>query len=157
MLIFYDNKKDIPDGIKVIKSNDTYFNAHTMLPNSDFVDKILSTIDKAVRVSERAFRGRSDKFADLDRQCLSTGTKTLLNILQNPDVCFNITECGLNALELLPLIDDGNIYCDRYINIPITSNNIRCNISYRGKRFNNLNDFRNYYEEIYDEEHPDEI
>ena len=31
MLQFYDSTQDIPNGVKVIKVNDSFFNAHTML------------------------------------------------------------------------------------------------------------------------------
>ena len=43
---------------------------------------------------------------------LSTGCKTLLNIFYNPDIIFDIRECGENALDLIYALPEGNIYCD---------------------------------------------
>lgn len=86
MLNFYDGFAEIPKDVKVVKSNDSYFNAHTKIQDSDFCRTVLKEIDKAERVSDKSFKGRSDRFADLDRQFLSTGTKTLLNIVQNPNI-----------------------------------------------------------------------
>ncbi len=41
--------------------------------------------------------------------CLSTGSKILLNIYRYPELCFNVMECGDNALELLAGIKKDNI------------------------------------------------
>ena len=153
MLELYDSKENI----NVIMSNDLYFDAHTDLKDTELSNFIINRIDKAERLSEKTFKGRSDKFGALDKQCLSTGTKTLLNILQNRDICFNISECGQNVLSLLPLIKEGKIYCGRYLNIPITDENIDCRIKFKGKVFNNLGEFKEFYEEIYDESHSDEF
>ena len=152
MLNFYDKR----DNINPIMSNDIFFNAHTKIQDLDIVKDILKIVDKAERLSDLTFIGRSNKFGPLDKQCLSTGTKTLLNIIQYKEKCFNISECGINVLELLPLLD-GNVYCNHYINFPITKENKNSQIKYRGKLFSNLIDFNEYYEEVYNEEYPDEL
>ncbi len=41
--------------------------------------------------------------------CLSTGSKILLNLYRYPELCFNVMECGDNALELLAGIKKDNI------------------------------------------------
>ena len=43
---------------------------------------------------------------------LSTGCKTTLNILYNPDVIFDIRECGENALDVIYSLPKGKVYCD---------------------------------------------
>ena len=157
MLQFYDSTQDIPNGVKVIKVNDSFFNAHTMLRDDETTKRIIQVIDKAERTSDKTFKGRSNHFGDLDRQYLSTGTKTLLNILQNPNICFNVAECGSNALEILFTLENGMVYCEQYIIVPTNNMNQKCNISYCNSNFTNLKDFADFYEEKYDEEHPDEL
>ena len=53
----------------------------------------------------------------LDVDCLSTGCKTILNVLYFPDKVFCLKECGDNALEVLYGLDDGAVYSD-YALIP---------------------------------------
>ena len=53
----------------------------------------------------------------MDIDCLSTGCKTVLNILYYPDKVFCIKECGDNALEILYNLDEGSAYSD-YAMIP---------------------------------------
>lgn len=79
-LYVYTDRKEVPDGMLVVDDNDVFFNGHTLLDNSDFEKEVLKKIDKATYVSQRSFKGRSALFGDLDRNLLSTGTKTLLNI-----------------------------------------------------------------------------
>ena len=43
---------------------------------------------------------------------LSTGCKTALNIMYNPDKIFDIRECGDNALDVIYALPDGNVVCD---------------------------------------------
>lgn len=88
------NKTDPP--ISVIVDNDTYFDGHTELDSGDMCAGILKVIDKAVYNSPATFIGRDPSLG-----ALSTGTKTLLNISQHRDLCFDTIECGNNALTLL--------------------------------------------------------
>lgn len=34
------------------------------------------------------------------------------HILYNPDKCFDIRECGDNALDVIYSLPQGNVYCD---------------------------------------------
>jgi hypothetical protein len=70
---------------------------------------------------------------------LSTGTKTLLNILGHPDICFNVCECGNNALCLLPLIQNGNIYWE--MPAVVYDENMVCSIKYRGRVYTDFDSF----------------
>ena len=49
--------------------------------------------------------------------CLSTGCKTVLNVMYFPYKVFCIKECGDNALEILYGLDEGSVYSD-YAVIP---------------------------------------
>ena len=62
----------------------------------------------------------SDKYAissrfdgmKLNIDKLSTGCKTALNVLYNPDKVFDIRECGDNALDVIYALPCGNVYCE---------------------------------------------
>lgn len=81
------NKTDPP--ISVIVDNDTYFDGHTELDSGDMCAGILKVIDKAVYNSPATFIGRDPSLGALYKQHLSTGTKTLLNVLNHPDKCLS--------------------------------------------------------------------
>lgn len=53
------------------------------------------------------FIGRDKSLGALFTDNLSTGTKTLLNISQHRDLCFDTIECGNNALTLLMGFTEG--------------------------------------------------
>jgi hypothetical protein len=142
-LSVYLTREEVPNNIKIIDSNDAYFNGYTVIGNSDFENNVLSTIDKAKRTSELTFIGRTEKLGNLNKSCLSTGTKTLLNIYNNPDVCFNVDECGDNALEFLCDLNRGNILWEfPYINFERDKED--CCIICRGIHFSNMIDFMDY-------------
>ncbi|MDO5150614.1 MAG: DUF4869 domain-containing protein [Oscillospiraceae bacterium] len=128
-----------PKEVNVISQNDVYFDGLTGLTGNEVEAKILSTIDKARYCSSRSFYSRASGTIALDKSQLSTGTKTLLNVLSSPDLCFNVCECGDNVLELIPLIVQGKIYWD----IPFIAytGNPECDIIYGGKYYDNFYDF----------------
>ncbi|MDE7307768.1 MAG: DUF4869 domain-containing protein [Lachnospiraceae bacterium] len=61
-------------------------------------------IDKAEYTTSLTFLERTNILGNLNKSMLSTETKTLLNIINHPDICFNVAECGNNALQFLPKI-----------------------------------------------------
>lgn len=69
--------------------------------------RILRIIDQAEYCSEKTFIGRDKSLGALFTDNLSTGTKTLLNISQHRDLCFDTIECGNNALTLLMGFTEG--------------------------------------------------
>lgn len=75
------NKTDPP--MSVIVDNDTE------LDSGDICTGVLKVIDKAVYNSPATFIGRDTSLGALYKQHLSTGTKTLLNVLNHPDKCFS--------------------------------------------------------------------
>ena len=135
----YINKVDIPKALTFIADNDRYFSI-TKLTQNPLVLKILSQIDGAAYASPSTFYARNGQL--LPKECLSTGTKTLLNILQHPNCCFDVCECGDNALNMLPLLSAGNIYW----RVPVTlyDGAAQCDIICKRKRFTDFYEFLNF-------------
>lgn len=107
--------------MSVIVDNDTYFDGHTELDPGSMCAGVLKVIDKAVYNSPATFIGRDPSLGALYKQHLSTGTKTLLNVLNHPDKCF-IFSPGL------------------------TSDNI--DIVWDGKHFTKLSELKRYLSEV---------
>ena len=101
-LTIYSDRHRPPEGVNIITQNDVYFNGAVELTGSKLEAVILHHIDRARYCSSRSFYGISSDTVPVDKNQLSTGTKTLLNVLSNPALCFDLRECGDNALELLP-------------------------------------------------------
>lgn len=146
-LNIYRKRNEVPKGMKIVDVNDGFFDADTMIEDTELIREILRTIDKAEYDTEAVFNSRSDKFKHLNKACLSTGTKTLLNIISHPNRCFNVIECGNNALEFLPQITEGNILFEH----PVVafSGNETCDIMYKGVRYTDFYEFLQY---VYEEE-----
>ena len=85
-------KKKAIKNMELVALNDVYFNKYT----SDMLDEKAADIIK--------------KMLNIDK--LSTGCKTVLNIMYNPDKVFDICECGDNALDVIYSLPEGNVYCD---------------------------------------------
>ncbi len=110
MITIY-KKSAIPEMEDVIRFNDLYFNKYT----SDLLDgrakDIIKRIDQSEMLEKYAIMSRFDGTRlNIDR--LSTGCKTVLNIMYNSEKIFDICECGENALEVIYSLDTGKVYCD---------------------------------------------
>lgn len=150
-LVVYLSREEVPSNIHVIDKNDIFFNGYTNLGESKFEKEVLQQIDKATRSSNVTFIGRTKELGNLNKEHLSTGTKTLLNIYNYPNMCFNVIECGDNALEFLCDINDGMILWEQpFINVE--RDDETCNIECRGRKFTNICDFLDYdWGDDYDE------
>lgn len=129
------DKKDIN---RVVDYNDIYFNK-IHLENNSITTKIMEEIDKAHYSSESTFIGRDKSLGALNKNLLSTGCKTLLNIAYNPNVCFSVAECGPNALYALSKLDNGIIYWENPV--LFLTEDTKCDIEYKGKHYNKYSDF----------------
>ena len=138
----YRSKENIPKGMQVIDVNDTFFNAFTELSRTPLVEEILLSIDKAVYTSPLTFEGRTKTLGNLNKSFLSTGTKTLLNIISNPNICFDVCECGNNVLYFLSKIAYGNILWESPV--VICAENTSCNICVDDKEFTDFYAFLDY-------------
>lgn len=138
-LKIYISVDEVPSGIRVVSNNDLFFNARTLLSDTDLVSDILSVIDKAKYSSDLTFTGRTKELGALNKSMLSTGTKTLLNIISYPDRCFNVVECGNNALQFIPKITEGHILWE--LPVVVCRNRIECDIDYRGRHYADFHEF----------------
>lgn len=138
-LKIYRSINDIPKGIKIIFNNDSYFSGCTNLSDDDLTKSIIFKIDKAMYRSEYTFLGRDKELGGLNKDMLSTGCKTLLNVIQHPNICFDITECGYNALQLLPLIKNGMVLWS-FPFVPYAGDE-ECDIEYDNVVYSNFFEF----------------
>ncbi len=101
--------------------------------------EILKTVDKAEFNSSQTFVRKTKELGALNKSMLSTGTKTLINIIQHPEICFNVEECGNNALQFITRIYQGIILWQS----PFLAyyGNKECDIVYHGKSFNDFYEF----------------
>ncbi len=135
-LNIYTSVSDIPSGMKYIKINDVFFNTRTQLMDDEFTKRVLDKIDKAEYVNSMFFSGRTKELGNINKNNLSTGTKVILNIHNNPNICFDVRECGNNVLKMLPLIHEGNILWEN----PVISysGDKDCDIIFKGKVYNDF-------------------
>ena len=104
-------KKAIPKSLELIKINDQYFNKYTVELLDERAAYIIEKIDRSRMVDKFFIESRFDG-TKINIDKLSTGCKTALNILFNPDKIFDISECGENALEIIYSLEQGNVYCE---------------------------------------------
>ena len=88
-----------PQEIRLVLWGDSYFDTHTYLLTDTLVTGILWAVDKAKYNNKNSFISRVPEIGALNKNYLSSGTKTLLNIINHPDICFSIATCGGNALD----------------------------------------------------------
>ncbi len=104
-------KGSVPKSMELIEMNDIFFNKQTTELLDSRAAEIIFKIDQSIMHSRFIIRSKFDRTA-LNIDKLSTGCKTALNILYNPDKIFDIRECGDNALDVIYALPDGNVFCD---------------------------------------------
>lgn len=122
MITIFKDKKDIPGDMEYVELNDLFFNQNTV----SFIDKqaeeIIDILDNSKLISKYKIYSRFDEITlDIDR--LSTGCKTVLNILYYPDKVFCLKECGNNALEVIYHFETGFVFSE-YALIPFTMDTV---------------------------------
>ena len=110
MITVYKNSA-IPVTEEVVKFNDIYFNKYTADLLDDRARDIIKQIDQTEMLGKYAIESRFDG-TKLNIDKLSTGCKTALNVMYNPNNIFDICECGENALEVIYGMDAGKVYCE---------------------------------------------
>ncbi len=123
MITIFKNKKDIPNDKEYVELNDVFFNQNTVLKLDEKADAIIDSIGDSKLVGKYKIQSKFNG-AILDVDCLSTGCKTVLNVLYYPDKVFCFKECGDNALEALYALENGAVYSDWAI-IPFEMNAVR--------------------------------
>lgn len=123
MLTIYKNKKDIPQTTNYIELNDIFFNKNTAIKLDEQAKPIIEKIDGAKLISKFKITSKFNRVT-LDIDCLSTGCKTVLNVLYFPEYVFCLKECGDNALEILYKLENGFVYSD-YAIIPFDMETVK--------------------------------
>lgn len=108
MITIY-KKKAIPKQMELVGLNDIFFNKYTAKLLDDKAKDYIFKIDGSEYVNKYVIHSKFDGMS-LNIDKLSTGCKTVLNIIYNPEKIFDIRECGENALDIIYALSKGNIY-----------------------------------------------
>lgn len=111
MITIYKNKKDIPSNMDYVELNDVFFNQNTVSKLDERASAIVEKIDESKLIGKYKIESKFNGVT-LDVDCLSTGCKTVLNIMYFPDKVFCLKECGDNAIEAAYCLEDGAVYSD---------------------------------------------
>ena len=99
------------DSSNQIIQNDLYFNLNT--GNEQMSQReidLIQQIDKAKLTPDKHIE---TKYGLGTIRNLSSGCKTLLNIVKHPDKVVNVEECGPNVLRIIFTMDNIKIYMSR--------------------------------------------
>ena len=144
MLTIYKNIKDIPNNMEYIELNDIFFNQNTVLKLDEKAETIMAQLEDVKQVSQFKI---ASKFNDviLDIDCLSSGCKTVLNIVYFPNKVFSIKECGDNAIELLYQLNQGAVYSD-YAVIPFDMEQVMVSSKEQRKIIDNYDELKEWWD-----------
>ncbi len=115
MIDIYTQKKESPDWIL---KNDLYFNLYT--GNEEMTEqdkKLIRQADDAILTPDNHIE---TKYGLGTIRNLSSGCKTLLNIVKHPDKVICVEECGPNVLKMIFQMDNIKIYMSRPSFVEIT-------------------------------------
>ena len=108
MIDIYTEKKDTKDWI--IK-NDLFFNLNTS--NEEMSDNEVALIKQIDDAKLKPDKHIETKYGLGTIRNLSSGCKTLLNIVKHPEKVVCVEECGPNVLKFIFAMDDIKIYMSR--------------------------------------------
>ncbi len=143
MITIFKNKKDIPHNKEYIELNDIFFNQNTAAKLDDRAAKYIQRIDGSELLSKYKIRSRFDDIT-LNTDQLSTGCKTVLNVLYFPDKVFCLKECGNNALEILYGLGAGSVYSE-YAMIPVDMERVKVQTG-EGKVIEDYEELKEWWE-----------
>ena len=145
MITIFKNKLDIPNDMEYIELNDLFFNQNTAVLIDKRAEKFIETIDDAKLIGKYKILSRFDDVAiDIDR--LSSGCKTVLNVLYYPDKVFCLKECGNNALEILYHLEKGYVYSE-YALIPFTIDSVMVETRSMKKIISDYEELKEWWED----------
>lgn len=117
MIYLYTNKQDSENWIL---QNDWYFNLYTSNEKFTEEDKaVIWQIDHAKLSEDKRIE---TKYGLGTVRNLSSGCKTMLNVMKNPQKIVNADECGQNVLDILFSMDGISLYMSRPERIHIKEN-----------------------------------
>ncbi len=108
MIDIYTEKQEAEDWII---QNDLYFNLNTS--NEEMSEKeieVIKKIDDAILTSDKHIQ---TKYGLGTIRNLSSGCKTLLNIMKHPEKVVCVEECGPNVLKMIFQMNGIKIYMSR--------------------------------------------
>jgi hypothetical protein len=144
VITIFKNKSDIPQNMEYVELNDIYFNQNTASMLDEKAKTIIDIIDKSELVSKYKIRSRFEDIT-LDTDKLSAGSKTVLNVMYNPEKVFCMKECGNNALKVLFALTSGNVYSD-YALIPFEMKSVNVQDSFGEKRIDDYEKLKEWWE-----------
>lgn len=145
MISIYRNKKDFPENFEYVQLNDVYFNEVTFDLLDERAKKIVEEIDETEILSKYKLKSRfGEDVLNIDK--LSSGCKTVLNVLYNTDKIFWIMECGENALEVLFQLEKGNVYCETPM-IPFEFSKVRAWTGKESKEFSDYEELKEWWQD----------
>lgn len=145
MITIFKDKQDIPQNMEYVELNDLFFNQNTVLLIDEQAEKIIETIDGAKLIGKYKISSRfNDVALDIDR--LSSGCKTVLNVLYYPDKVFCLKECGNNALEVLYGLEKGYV-CSEYTLIPFDMDSVVVQTKVGKKVINDYEELKEWWED----------
>ena len=144
MITIFKNRKDIPGDMEYVELNDLFFNQNTVSFIDKQAEKIIEMIDGSQLISKYKIYSRFDEIAlDIDR--LSTGCKTVLNVLYYPNKVFCLKECGNNALEILYHFENGHVFSE-YALIPFIMDTVAVQSESGKKIINDYEELREWWD-----------
>jgi hypothetical protein len=102
---------ELKDSKEWILKNDLYFNLNTGNEKmSQYEINLIQNVDNAKLTSDKHIE---TKYGLGTIRNLSSGCKTLLNIVKHPDKVVCVDECGPNVLKIIFTMDNIKIYMSR--------------------------------------------
>jgi len=80
VITIYKDKNDISDDMEYVELNDIFFNQKTILKLDNYAKEIIEKVDGSKLLSKYKIMSKFNEVA-LDIDCLSTGCKTILNVI----------------------------------------------------------------------------
>ena len=150
-LHFYLQKKDIPEGMEYVLNNSFFF-LPSVLEDTPEVRDVLREVENAEYTSPTFFTSHTFNLGAVNISCLSTGTKTVLNIINHPDKCFDIRECGANAQTAILKLNRGHVLLE---GLPMEwlGDDIPIDVVLLGKHYTDVTELLNeinYFDPDYD-------
>lgn len=108
MIDIYTEKRDFKDWIL---QNDLYFNLNTS--NEEMSQKEIDLIQQVDNAKLTPDKHIETKYGLGTIRNLSSGCKTLLNIVKHPDKVVCVEECGPNVLKIIFAMNNIRIYMSR--------------------------------------------
>ena len=131
--------------MEYVELNDIYFNKNTVLKLDEQAKEIIEQIDGAKLIGKYKIESRFNGVT-LDIDCLSTGCKTVLNVLYFPDKVFCLKECGENALEILYHLENGFVYSD-YAIIPFDLEKVKVISGMQSRIIDDYEELKEWWED----------